>query len=88
MPAASKIGVTASLLDQNTGGADASSPYGDALTITSFTQAGHGTVTRGPNNTLVYQPTDGFVGFDHFQYTVSDGKGGTATANVKVYVDP
>jgi len=70
--------------------ANDSDPDGDPLTITSFTQpdSGKARVTRGPNNTLVYQPTDGFVGFDHFQYTVSDGKGGTATANVRVYADP
>src|SRR6266540_1492679 len=70
--------------------ANDSDPDGDPLTITSFTQpdSGKARVTRGPNNTLVYQPTDGFVGFDYFQYTVSDGKGGTATANVRVYADP
>jgi outer membrane protein OmpA-like peptidoglycan-associated protein len=65
-----------------------SDPDGDALTITSFTQAGHGAVARGPNNTLVYTATQNFIGTDVFQYTISDGHGGVASTVVTVYADP
>jgi outer membrane protein OmpA-like peptidoglycan-associated protein len=68
--------------------ANDSDPDGDALTITSFTQAASGTVTRGPNNTLVYTATQNFIGTDGFQYTISDGRGGTASTTVTVYADP
>ena len=65
-----------------------SDPDGDTLTITSFTQAGHGTVARGPSNTLVYTATQNFIGTDVFQYTISDGHGGVASTTVTVYADP
>jgi hypothetical protein len=69
--------------------ANDSDPDGDPLTIVSFTQpdSGKAAVTRGPGNKLTYTPIN-FVGFDHFLYTVSDGRGGTATATVTVYADP
>ena len=37
---------------------------------------------------LVYTPDRNFVGNDSFTYTISDGKGGTATATVSVTVNP
>ena len=63
-------------------------PDGDALTVVSFTQPLYGTVTRGSGQTLVYTPVHNFQGNDAFFYTISDGKGGTATARVNVFVDP
>lgn len=63
-------------------------PDGDPLTIVSFTQPAHGTVQAGNLKNLVYIPTQNFVGADVFTYTISDGRGGTATATVKVFVDP
>ena len=36
---------------------------------------------------LQYIPKDNFVGSDTLQYTISDGKGGTATATVNVVVE-
>jgi outer membrane protein OmpA-like peptidoglycan-associated protein len=68
--------------------ANDSDPDGDPLTITSFTQAAFGTVTRGPNNTLVYISNKNFIGTDGFQYTISDGRGGIASTTVTVYADP
>ncbi len=70
--------------------ANDSDPDGDALTIVSFTMPGSGsaTLTRGPNDTLIYQAINGFVGYDSFSYTISDGRGGTATAGVSVFADP
>ncbi|MGB7803822.1 Ig-like domain-containing protein [Buttiauxella sp.] len=41
--------------------------------ITGFTQGEHGTVTRGPGNTLIYTPTPGYVGQDKYFYTITSG---------------
>ena len=70
--------------------ANDSDPDGDPLTIVSFSAPASGSakITRGPNNTLIYQAINGYVGFDGFTYTISDGKGGTATAEVLVFADP
>jgi hypothetical protein len=62
-------------------------PDGDALSIASFTQPAHGTVTQNGNQ-LVYTPAAGYTGADSFGYTVSDGHGGTATATVQLNVMP
>lgn len=63
-------------------------PDGDPLTIVSFTQPANGTVTRSDHNTLIYTAKFNYVGMDAYTYTISDGRGGTATANVSVYADP
>jgi outer membrane protein OmpA-like peptidoglycan-associated protein len=68
--------------------ANDSDPDGDPLTITSFTQPSHGTVTRGPDNTLIYTANQNFIGSDGFQYTITDGRGGFASTIVTVYADP
>ncbi|MDQ2961748.1 MAG: Ig-like domain-containing protein [Pseudomonadota bacterium] len=68
--------------------ANDSDPDGDPLTIVSFTAPVHGTVTRGPDNTLIYAAFQNFIGMDSFQYTISDGRGGTASTTVSVYADP
>ncbi len=71
---------------------------GDSLAIEDFTQGSEGTVTLNNNNTadntsddfLIYTPApqpDPTVGFrDSFEYTISDSKGGTATATVTIEV--
>lgn len=65
-------------------------PDGDDLSVKSFDhQTEHGTVSRkGPNrpNVLIYTPSPGFTGSDHFTYTVDDGLGGTKTGSVDVMV--
>jgi hypothetical protein len=38
------------------------------------------------NGTVTYTPAAGFTGQDRFTYTISDGKGGTAVADVQVRV--
>ncbi len=68
--------------------ANDSDPDGDPLTIASFTQPANGTVTRSDRNTLIYTAKFNYVGMDAFTYTASDGRGGTATANVSIYADP
>ena len=59
---------------------------GDALSITSSTQAAHGLVTCFPFGTCLYDPSAGYAGPDAFSYTVSDGHGESDTADVKIRV--
>ncbi len=58
---------------------------GDTLTVQSNTQGAHGSVTFN-GNIATYTPDTDFSGEDAFTYTISDGKGGTATGNVTVFV--
>ena len=61
---------------------------GDALTITSITQPSKAGIAIGPNGkTLIYNPTGACFVSDTFTYTISDGKGGSATATVTL-IDP
>ena len=62
---------------------------GDPMTVTGVTKPAHGTAAvngSAPNNTVTYTPAAGYTGTDTFNYTVSDGKGGAATAKVTVTV--
>jgi hypothetical protein len=69
--------------------ANDSDPDGNGFTITAVTQGDHGTVTIIDNKTrLLYEPVNGYVGTDSFDYTISDEKGATATATVTVTVLP
>jgi hypothetical protein len=65
--------------------ANDSDPDGDPLTIVSFTQPANGSVSQ-VNGLLRYQPDQLFYGEDSFSYTISDGRGGEASANVVVDV--
>ena len=70
----------------------------DSLAIDNFTQGSKGIVTLDDNNTadetgddfLIYTPAsqpDPTVGFsDSFEYTISDGNGGTDTATVAIEI--
>jgi outer membrane protein OmpA-like peptidoglycan-associated protein len=67
----------------------ASDPDGDPLTVISVNHTGPLTrniVTINPDNTVHYQSIHGVFGQDYFEYTVSDGRGGTATGIIYVYV--
>ncbi len=64
-----------------------SDPDGDALNISNVGNAANGTVSN-TNGTLTYTPKAGFSGSDSFNYSISDGKGGSATATVGVTVNP
>jgi len=64
-----------------------SDPDGDPLSIVSVTQPQNGTVVNTGNGVLLYSPNASFGGTDLFQYTVSDGRGGTSTADVLVTVE-
>jgi VCBS repeat-containing protein len=59
---------------------------GEDLEIVSVTAASHGTVAVSAGVALTYTPAAGFVGTDTFSYSVTDGLGGTGTAQVTVKV--
>ena len=61
---------------------------GDSLTITGITQPTKASISIGPNGkSLTYIPSGVCFVNDTFTYTISDGKGGTATATVTL-IDP
>jgi hypothetical protein len=62
-------------------------PENDPITITGTTDGANGSVTDNGSN-VVYTPNAGFTGTDSFTYTISDGNGGSDTANVTVTVAP
>jgi hypothetical protein len=58
---------------------------GDALGVGAVTTPAHGSAVAS-GGTILYTPVAGYVGTDAFAYTVSDGRGGSASANVAVSV--
>ena len=60
---------------------------GDPLTITAITQGLNGVVTTN-GHVITYTPALNYYGADSFSYTISDGRGGSASATVRVQVDP
>ena len=61
---------------------------GDPLSIVAVTLAANGTVTLASTSSISYWPSPGFSGTDSFNYTISDGLGGTAVASVNLTVTP
>lgn len=61
-------------------------PDGDPLSVTAVTTPQHGTAVLNSNGTVTYTPTTGYTGTDAFSYTVSDGRGGTASAAVTLTI--
>jgi hypothetical protein len=61
-------------------------PDGDPVSVVSFTQGGHGTVTVD-GDSATYTPATNFTGGDAFSYTVGDGRGGSSTGMVTVTVN-
>ncbi len=60
---------------------------GDALTVVGKTNGAHGTVAiLGGGTGLTYDPVQLYIGTDVFTYTISDGRGSTATATVLLTV--
>jgi hypothetical protein len=67
--------------------ANDSDPNGDPLTVTAISQGPfNGSAVINADNTVTFTPTTGFMGTGGFGYTISDGHGGTASANVVVTV--
>ncbi len=61
---------------------------GDDLSVVDYTQPEHGTITYQNDGTFEYRPDDDYYGNDAFVYTISDGRGGTATATFELTVTP
>ncbi|WP_026282681.1 DUF4082 domain-containing protein [Rhizobium sp. 2MFCol3.1] len=60
---------------------------GDALSITGVSGATNGTVTfNSQTNSVIFTAASGYVGAASFTYTISDGRGGTASAQVNLTV--
>ncbi len=66
--------------------ANDSDAEGDSLTITSVQNALNGAVSLNASGDVVFTPDTGYSGEASFQYTVSDGNGGTSTATVGILV--
>ncbi|HUH50097.1 MAG TPA: DUF4082 domain-containing protein, partial [Mycoplana sp.] len=64
-------------------------PDGDPLTITGVDNAVNGTVAfNSQTNAVTFTPTTGYSGPVSFRYSISDGRGGTASATVSLTVVP
>jgi hypothetical protein len=59
---------------------------GDALSVTSVTDPPNGSAVNNLDGSVTYTPDPDFNGTDSFDYTISDGNGGTDTATVSVTV--
>lgn len=60
---------------------------GDSLTITGVTSpTSHGATVIKSGTTITYYPPYGYNSPDYFNYTISDGHGGTATGRVNIFV--
>jgi len=66
--------------------ANDSDPNGDALQVTAVSDATNGSALLAGAGAVLYEPDPDFTGADAFEYTVSDGRGGTASASVSVTV--
>ncbi|QFU17874.1 DUF4082 domain-containing protein [Microvirga thermotolerans] len=74
---------TSSLLANDT------DPDGDPLSVTGVSGATNGTATLNAQGTAVtFAPAAGYTGPAAFNYSISDGKGGTASASVSLTVTP
>ncbi len=64
-------------------------PDGDALSITGVSGGVHGTAAfNASTNTVTFTPDTGYTGAAAFDYTISDGRGGTSTASAALAVNP
>ncbi|GAB4267416.1 MAG: hypothetical protein Kow0092_20750 [Deferrisomatales bacterium] len=63
-------------------------PDGDPLAVSDVSAPASGTVELLSGGAVRYRPDPGFSGEDGFTYTAEDGRGGVATAQVRVTVAP
>ena len=63
-----------------------SDPDDDPLDVTGVSNPPNGSASVNPNDTIRYVPDSNYNGPDSFSYTLSDGNGGTDSANVSVTV--
>jgi uncharacterized repeat protein (TIGR01451 family) len=62
-------------------------PDSDPLTVVATQKPSNGSVAIGSAGILTYTPKGSFAGTDTFGYTISDGRGGTASTTVTVTVN-
>jgi hypothetical protein len=78
---------TAMTLSATTLLANDSDPDGDTLTLTGVSNPSNGTVSfNAQNNTVTFTPNSGYSGPANFTYTISDGHGNSASAQVNLEV--
>lgn len=58
----------------------------DPVTLASFTPPVHGSAAANQDGTWTYTPQPGFLGDDQFAFTLTDGRGGSGTATMRVQV--
>ena len=63
-------------------------PDGGTLSVITVADPANGTATINPDNTITYTPDPDYHGTDSFEYTISDGQGGTDTATVTITITP
>jgi hypothetical protein len=69
--------------------ANDSDPDGDPLSVVVVGSGANGSaVIAGAGTGITYTPNSGFYGLDFFTYTIDDGRGGRASATVRVTVNP
>ena len=61
-------------------------PEQDTLSVSSYVQPSHGSVTYNGDGTFTYTATGGYTGADSFGVTVEDGKGGFCDAVMNILV--
>ncbi len=61
---------------------------GAPLIASVTTAPSHGSVSLDPRGSFTYMPDADFDGLDSFEYTVTDGLGGTSVATVTITVTP
>ncbi len=61
---------------------------GDTLTVVTVGVPAHGSAHLSGTMAIIYTPTQNSNGGDSFNYTISDGNGGSDTATVNVTVNP
>ncbi|MBK8188744.1 MAG: tandem-95 repeat protein [Cellvibrio sp.] len=61
---------------------------GDVLSVLSVGNATHGTVSINGSGDIIFTPQLNYSGPASFEYTVSDGNGGTDVAKVAIYISP
>jgi VCBS repeat-containing protein len=58
----------------------------ETLSVINITQPAHGTAEINANGSVTYAPSLNYFGTDQFNYTIDDGRGGTASALVSLVV--
>jgi hypothetical protein len=76
---------TAVTLEASTLLANDTDANGDSLSLTGVSNAVNGSVTFS-NGNVIFTPSTNFTGNASFDYSISDGKGGTSSATVNVAV--